>query len=111
MDAAHIVTAVVATASYLREHHPGARVFLLSDGDATEDLEDVTLVGTDDDADVVVLGGASDEFTYDTMGHVFRILMDGAALVGMHRNMYWRTAAGWSSTAACTSPDSRRRRA
>ena len=29
------------------------------------------------------------------MNRVFRRLMDGAALVGMHRNLYWRTAEGW----------------
>ena len=39
-----IVTAVVATAAYLRAEHPGARVFVLSDGDAREDLEGVELV-------------------------------------------------------------------
>ena len=42
----------------------GARVFLLSDGDARADLEGVTLVGADEPADVVVIGGASDDFTY-----------------------------------------------
>ena len=90
--------------------HPGARVFLLSDGDAREDLEGVTLVGPDDAADVVVIGGACDEFTYATMNHVFRMLMDGAALVGMHRNMYLAHGRqGWSSTAGRTSPGSRSR--
>lgn len=93
VDASEIVTAVVATATYLREHHPGARVFLLSDGDARADLEGVELVN--DRADVVVLGGASEEFTYPTLNHVFQMLMDGAELVGMHRNLYWRTAEGW----------------
>ena len=29
------------------------------------------------------------------MNAVFRRLMDGAALVGMHRNLYWKTARGW----------------
>jgi len=36
--AGEIVTAVVATASFLRAHHPEAGVFVLSDGDASEDL-------------------------------------------------------------------------
>jgi len=89
-----IVTAVVATASFLRAHHPGARVFVLSDGDASEDLAGVQLVDVDD-ADVVVLGGAGDAFTYATVNHVFRRLAEGATLVGMHRNLYWRTAEGW----------------
>ena len=74
-----IVTAVVATASYLRSRHPGERVFVLSDGDPQ----------------VVALGGASDAFDYRTMNRIFRWLMDGAALVGMHRNLFWRTSGGW----------------
>ena len=41
---------------------------------------------------MIVIGGACDDFTYDTLNRVFRRLMDGAALVGMHRNLYWRTA-------------------
>jgi len=88
-----LITAVVATAGYLRTHHPGATCFLLSDGDASGDLEGIELVGVDD-AEVIVLGGASDDFTYATMNRIFRRLMDGAALIGMHRNLYWRTSEG-----------------
>jgi HAD superfamily hydrolase (TIGR01458 family) len=88
-----ILTAVVGTASYLRRHHPDARVFLLSDGDPREDLDGVRLV-YEPPADVVVLGGACDAFSYDAMNEVFRMLMDGAKLVGMHRNLYWRTDEG-----------------
>jgi HAD superfamily hydrolase (TIGR01458 family) len=89
-----IVTAVVATAAYLRTISPDANVFVLSDGDATADLEGVHLVDVEE-ADVIVLGGASDDFTYDTMNRIFRRLMDGARLVGMHRNLFWKTSAGW----------------
>ena len=88
-----LITAVAATAGYLRANHPNARCFLLSDGDARADLEGVELTDVDL-ADVVVLGGASDGFTYPTMNRVFRRLMDGAQLVGMHRNLYWRTSDG-----------------
>jgi HAD superfamily hydrolase (TIGR01458 family) len=94
LEAGDIVTAVVGTAAYLREHHPGARVLLLTDGDAREDLEGVTLAGEGEPADMVVLGGASDDFTYAAMNRIFRLVMDGAALVGMHRNLYWRTEDG-----------------
>ena len=87
-----IVTAVVATRSYLRAVHPRARVFVLSDGDARADLEGVDIV--EGDADVVVLGGAYEGFDYSTMNRVFRMIMDGAPLVAMHRNMYWRTNDG-----------------
>jgi len=89
-----IVTAVVATAGYLGTAHPGAKVFVLSDGDASEDLAGVVLVGVDD-ADVIVIGGACEDFTYETMNRIFRRLMDGASLVGMHRNLFWKTSEGW----------------
>lgn len=89
-----VVTAVVATGSYLRAHHAGAGVFVLSDGDASQDLDGVRIVSVDE-ADVVVLGGAGDAFTYATLNRAFRRLADGATLVGMHRNLYWRTAEGW----------------
>jgi HAD superfamily hydrolase (TIGR01458 family) len=89
-----IVTAVVATAAYLRERAPGAKVFVLSDGDASEDLEGIELVDVGD-ADVIVLGGACEAFTYPAINAVFRRLMDGAELVGMHRNLFWKTAEGW----------------
>jgi HAD superfamily hydrolase (TIGR01458 family) len=89
-----IVTAVAATAGYLRTHHAGARVFLLSDGDARADLQGIALASADEPADVVVIGGACDDFTYPALNHVFGLLNDGATLIGMHRNLYWRTAEG-----------------
>ena len=89
-----IITAVVATAGYLRASHPGQKAFVLSDGDATADLGDIELVDVDE-AEVIVLGGAYDGFAYPVMNRIFRRLMDGAALVGMHRNMFWKTDQGW----------------
>jgi HAD superfamily hydrolase (TIGR01458 family) len=88
-----LITAVAATARYLRANHPNARCFLLSDGDAGADLEGIELTDVDV-ADVIVLGGASEDFTYTTMNRIFDRLMDGATLVGMHRNLYWRTGEG-----------------
>jgi HAD superfamily hydrolase (TIGR01458 family) len=90
-----IVTAVTATAEYLRVTHPGAKVFVLSDGDARTDLNGVSLVDAPDAADVIVLGGASEDFTYHAVNGSFRRLMDGASLVAMHRNLYWKTADGF----------------
>jgi len=88
-----LVTAVVATAEYLRAHHDGDVVYVLSDGDATADLKGIEL-GRVDDADVIVLGGAYDGFTYPTLNKVFRRMMEHAVLIGMHRNLYWLTSEG-----------------
>jgi HAD superfamily hydrolase (TIGR01458 family) len=89
------VTAVTATASYLREHHAGRHAFVLTDGAPGEDLAGVPIAGTPQEADVIVIGGASDAFTYRTMNGIFRRLMEGVPLVGMHRNLYWKTSQGW----------------
>ena len=94
VDTRTIVTAVTATAEYVRKTHPGASVFLVSDGDASDDMDGVRLVDRAADADVIVLGGASQDFSYATINAVFRRLMDGAPLIAMHRNLYWRTTRG-----------------
>jgi len=95
IDGGEIVTAVTATTAYLQEHHVGRRAFVLTDGAPGEDLAGVPIAGTPQEADVIVIGGASDAFTYQTMNGIFRRLMEGVPLVGMHRNLYWKTSQGW----------------
>ncbi|TGA85521.1 HAD-IIA family hydrolase [Streptomyces sp. MZ04] len=93
-----ILTAPAVTAAHLREHHPGARCLLLNAGDIRDDLAGVALVdeyaGADAEVDVVVVGGAGDEFGYAALNRVFHHLQRGARLVAMHRSLYWRTADG-----------------
>lgn len=88
-----VMTAPVATADYLRAERPGARVFLLGEMGVAGDLEGMTLVD-DEPADVVVVGGADEAFTFDSMNRAFRMLVGGAMFVAMHRNLSWMTAEG-----------------
>lgn len=92
VEPSEIVTAPVVTASYLAQKHPGARCYLLAKGDVAEDLTGVEL--TDSQADVVVVAGAEEAFTYDNLDRAFRMLLEGAALVAMHRNLWWMTSEG-----------------
>ena len=87
-----IVTALTATASYLRNEHSGAKCFLLGAEDVSEDLEGVDIV--EGDADLVVTAGAEESFTYDRLNKAFNLLMNGARLVSMHRSLYWVTNEG-----------------
>ncbi len=93
VDVEEIVTAAGATASYLRDHHPGARCLVINEGDISEDLVGVDVVDSGS-ADVVVLGGAGPSFGYEAMGAAFSVLADGAPLVAMHRNLLWQTRDG-----------------
>lgn len=97
VGADEVLTVSSAVAAYLVREHPGARCLLLSSGDVAGELQGVTLVGPDarpDEVDVVVLGGAGDEMTYAALNHVLACVLEGAALVAMHRNLMWRTSAG-----------------
>lgn len=89
-----ILTAPAATAAYLRKTHPGARCYLLSSDDIGGDLDGIALAGEGEPADVVVIGGAGPEFSYERINHAFHLLLGGAVLVAMHRNLLWRTARG-----------------
>ncbi|MGM0385428.1 MAG: HAD-IIA family hydrolase [Actinomycetota bacterium] len=92
-----VITVAAATAAHLHERHPDAGCLLLNSGDLTPDLADITLVppGTDPAAvDVVLLGGAGPEFTYDALNHALACLTAGATLIALHRNLVWRTAEG-----------------
>jgi HAD superfamily hydrolase (TIGR01458 family) len=90
-----IVTAPVATAAYLRTNHPDARCLLVGERGAAADLEGIELVDPDaDQADVVVLAGAGPAYTWEAMNRAYRLVLEGAPLVAMHRNLAWRTAEG-----------------
>ncbi|GCE49346.1 HAD superfamily hydrolase (TIGR01458 family) [Thermosporothrix hazakensis] len=87
-----IVTAPVATASYIRATYPDKRCWVISKGDTTDDFAGIPL--TEEDAEVVVIGGAEELLSYETMNKAFRLLMKGAPLLAMHKNLYWRTTEG-----------------
>jgi HAD superfamily hydrolase (TIGR01458 family) len=42
----------------------------------------------------VILGDLGDEFTPETLNGAFRLLMDGAELLALQHNRYWRRADG-----------------
>jgi HAD superfamily hydrolase (TIGR01458 family) len=87
-----LLTAGTATADYLRKHHEGASCFLIAKRDLSEDFQGIEIVDTD--ADVVVIGGAEEGFTYAKLNRAFQMLMNGATLLAMHRGFYWQTDEG-----------------
>jgi HAD superfamily hydrolase (TIGR01458 family) len=92
IEPGQLVTAPVATANYIRQSYPGKRCWLLTKGDTAEDFAGIELV--DERADVVVIGGAEELLSYETMNRAFRMLMEGADLLAMHTNLYWKTRQG-----------------
>lgn len=83
-----LVTAPLAAAAWLRRHHV-RRVALCLPEAAHEDFAAFTL---DDRApDAVVVGDLGEAWTYPRLNQTFRWLLDGATLVAIQKNRYWRS--------------------
>ena len=98
VEEGEVFTAAYASAAYVAERFRGVSCYLLSTGDASDDFRalGVDLAGPDGapNAGVVVIGGAEHELTYARLNHAYRLLLNGAKLIAMHRNVAWRTEEG-----------------
>ncbi len=98
VSADQLITAPAATAAYLRRVYAGKRCWLLTKGDTVADFAGVELAEPDERGeapiDVVVIGGAEELLSYENMNRAFRLLMAGADLLAMHKNLYWRVSDG-----------------
>lgn len=68
--------------------------FALVDDSLLEDLGGSTIKG--DHPDFVLVGDLGEDFTYDRLNAAFRHLIDGAKLLALQKNKFWRTGDGLS---------------
>ena len=94
IPAERIVTAAFAAGEHLRRRHPGARVHALVEPDVAAELEGIDLVEDAAAADVILLGGPDERWTYGRLNAAFRRLLEGVPLVAMQRNRWWPTVDG-----------------
>jgi HAD superfamily hydrolase (TIGR01458 family) len=71
------------------------RVALLMADAVKEDFAELEEAG-EDGADAVVVGDLGSEFGYDVLNGAFRQVMDGAELIALQKNRFWRTRDGLS---------------
>jgi HAD superfamily hydrolase (TIGR01458 family) len=89
-----ITTAASAAAEHLRSEHAGKRVYALVERGAVGELDGIELVDDPAAAEVVLLGGPDESWTYGRLNAVFRALLGGVPLVAMQQNRWWPTADG-----------------
>lgn len=93
VEEGEVFSAVSATRAYLEEAcggNPGkTRVALLIRDAAKADFADFAEPEGTEEADFVVVGDIGAAWSYDLLNRVFRMIMNGACLVAMHRNRYW----------------------
>ena len=95
-----ILSALSLSAAYTRRRHPGLPLFVLASDDARSEFDGQRLL-TDEEAGrpgaavaAVVIGDSPEAATYANLNHAFRLVRDGAELIGMHRNPWWLTPDG-----------------
>ncbi len=88
-----VLTPAAMAERYCRERAYLSVTVLVSEG-LREDLAALERAGPGAHADAVVLGDLGEGFTPKVLNGVFRMLMEGAELVALQHNRYWRRADG-----------------
>ncbi|MEN6342599.1 MAG: TIGR01458 family HAD-type hydrolase [Methanospirillum sp.] len=76
-----------------------AACHLIATGDVHRDFEDAGILLVAEEAPYVVVADAGDAWTYGSMNRAFRLLVDGARLLALERDRYWRDADGLALSA------------
>jgi HAD superfamily hydrolase (TIGR01458 family) len=87
-----LLTPAAMAVRYCREREYESVALLVSDA-LLEDLEPFT-ASSQEPVQAVILGDLGDGFTAEVLNGAFRLLMDGAELVALQHNRYWRRADG-----------------
>lgn len=88
-----VLTPAAMAERHCQERGYGSVTVLVSEG-LREDLAALETATPGARTDAVVLGDLGDGFTPEVLNGVFRALMDGAELVALQHNRYWRRADG-----------------
>ncbi len=91
IDAQQILSAPVAARNYLRQRGSPRCLLVLRD-EVKADFSEFPQ--SDADAEAVVIGDIGDTWSYALLDRIFRVLMNGAELVALHRNRYWQANGG-----------------
>ncbi|NPU87532.1 MAG: TIGR01458 family HAD-type hydrolase [Methanothrix sp.] len=85
-----------SVAAIERIHRSGKRrCYLISTGDVHRDFEDAGVVLAEDDVDFVVIGDAGSNFTYERLNRAFNHVLEGADIIALEMDRYWRDSEGF----------------
>jgi phospholysine phosphohistidine inorganic pyrophosphate phosphatase len=88
-----ILTPAAMAVRYCAERGHSAVELVVSDG-LREDLATLVQAPAGERVDAVILGDVGERFDSRLLNDVFRLLMDGAELIALQHNRYWRRADG-----------------
>jgi HAD superfamily hydrolase (TIGR01458 family) len=88
-----VLTPAAMAVSHCEERGYGSVELIVSDG-LREDLVELGAPASGEAVDAVILGDVGKRFDSELLNHAFRLIMDGAELVALQHNRYWRRADG-----------------
>jgi HAD superfamily hydrolase (TIGR01458 family) len=96
----HIFTPPLAAIRHMKS--PGRnRCYLLTTGDVHRDFQEAGAsivqeagASADEKADYVIVGDAGENFTFQNLNQAMRILLEGAELLALEKDRYWREPEG-----------------
>jgi HAD superfamily hydrolase (TIGR01458 family) len=86
-----VFSTCVVAARWLARHEI-TRVQLLLPENSQEDFKELEI--TDEQPSAVVVGDLGKDFTYDVLNTAFLALRNGARLIALQKNRFWRTEKG-----------------
>ncbi len=93
-------SALSASAAWTARHFKDRPLYVLASEDARTEFAGQQLLSHAEAATrgasvaAVVIGDLPEDATYENLNRAFRLVLDGAALIGMHRNGWWLTPDG-----------------
>jgi HAD superfamily hydrolase (TIGR01458 family) len=100
IPASRFESALSASAAWTARQFRDQPLYVLASEDARSEFAGQRLLTHEDagkrgaTAAAVVIGDSPEDATYDNLNRAFRLVLDGAVLVGMHRNPWWLTPDG-----------------
>ena len=100
VPAARFHSALSVSAAWTAEHFPGEPLYVLASEDARREFDGQRLLSHDEAsrpdarAAAVIVGDSPEDATWDNLNRAFRLVRNGAQLVGMHKNRWWLTPDG-----------------
>lgn len=86
-----IITASYAAVLYLRQKG-NPKIYPLLSSSTRQEFEEFTI--SEMAADVVIVGDMGDEWSYAALNRAFKLVMQGAELVALHKGKFWQWEAG-----------------
>ncbi len=81
LEEKHFITSAMATAKFLHDQNPGAKVYVVGGGGMVSELYKLGFSITDVDPDYVVVGKTT-SFNYSQMKTAVRLILNGAQFIG-----------------------------